>query len=117
MNLPSRLLRVALAAAMLQLTLASPARACDQMERAAAPMTHVGHQMPMPKVPVQDHGQQPCCPTMPAGCTSAMCTVSAAESLSLAVLPVVTAVALPHAAYVARWQSVLNAPEPPPPRA
>ncbi|MFA6166779.1 MAG: hypothetical protein WC700_09190 [Gemmatimonadaceae bacterium] len=117
MHIAFRLLRVAIAAATLHLTMASPARACDQVERAAMPMTHAGHQMPMPTAPLQKHGQHPCCPTMPAGCTSAACTIAAVESQALSASPVTIAVAAPHTAYAARWQSVSNAPEPPPPRA
>jgi hypothetical protein len=116
-NRSFRLLRVALAAATLHLTMASPARACDQMERAAAPMTHAGHHMPAPETPSPTHQQQPCCPTMPVGCSSAACTVAAVETLAMPASPVAIAVAAPHTAYAAHWQSVSNAPEPPPPRA
>jgi len=116
MNLSFRLLRVALAAVTLHLTMASPARACDHLERAATPMTHAGHQMPMPEAPTHKQNQQPCCPTMPAGCTSAACAVPAVETLTLATSPITIAVSAPHTAYAVRWHSVSNAPEPPPPR-
>lgn len=116
MRIAFRLLRVAVAAATLHLTMASPARACDQMQRAAVPMTHAGHQMPAPTAPSQNHGQQPCCPTMPAGCVSAACTIAPVETVALGMssAPIVV-VALPTT-YAVRWQSVSNAPEPPPPR-
>ena len=116
MNIAFRLLRVALAAAALHLTMASPARACDQMERAATPMTHTGHEMPAPTAPSQKHGQQPCCPTMPTGCASAACTIAVVEATEVSGSPVTIMVAAPQSACVTRWQSVLNAPEPPPPR-
>jgi len=117
MRLAFRLLRVAVAAATLHLTMASPARACDQMERAAAPMSHAGHHMPAPKAPSQKDGRHPCCPTMPTGCTSATCTVLAVETLTLSSPRVTMAGSAPHTAYAADWQSVSSAPEPPPPRA
>lgn len=117
MKIAFRLLRVAAAAATLHLTMASPARACDQMERAARPMTHAGHQMPTPTTPSQKHGQQPCCPTMPAGCMNAACTIAPVETVALAMSSVPIAVIAPPQNYAVRWQSVSNAPEPPPPRA
>ncbi|MHB0962076.1 MAG: hypothetical protein ACYC5V_02580 [Gemmatimonadaceae bacterium] len=116
MKFAFRLLRVAIAAATLHLTMASPARACDQMERAAMPMTHAGHEMPAPTAPSQKHGQQPCCPTMPAGCVSAACTTAPVETVALAMSSAPIAVAAPSTTYAVRWQSVSNAPEPPPPR-
>ena len=117
MSFAFRLLRVAIAAAALHLTMASPARACDQMQRAAMPMTHAGHQMPAPTAPSQKHGQQPCCPTMPAGCASAACTIAVVAATTISVSPLTIAVAAPHTAHATRWQSVSSAPEPPPPRA
>ena len=117
MRLAFRLLRVAIAAATLHLTMASPARACDHVQRAEMPMTHAGHPMPAPTAPSQNHGQQPCCPTMPAGCVSAACTIAPVEAVALAMSSVPLAVAAPSTTYVAQWQSVSNAPEPPPPRA
>lgn len=116
MKLAFRLLRVAVAAATLHLTMASPAHACDQMERAAAPMTHAGHHMPAPKAPSQKHDQHPCCPTMPAGCTSVTCTVLAVEMLTLSSAQVTMAGSAPHTTDAAYWPSVSSAPEPPPPR-
>ncbi|MHB1096030.1 MAG: hypothetical protein ACYC3F_07635 [Gemmatimonadaceae bacterium] len=116
MHIALRLLRVAVAAAALHLTMASPARACDQMERAAMPMTHAGHEMPAPTAPSQKHGQHPCCPTMPAGCVSAACTIAPVEAAALAMSSDVISVAAPTTAYAAWWQSVSSAPEPPPPR-
>ena len=116
MTLAFRLFRVAVAAVTLHLTMASPAQACDQMERAAAPMTHAGHQMPMPEAPSPRHNQQPCCPTIPAGCTSAACTVAAVEVLTLVTSSVTTAIDTPRTAYATWGLSVSNAPEPPPPR-
>jgi len=117
MKIASRLLRVALAAATLHLTMASPARACDQMEPAALPMTHAGHEMPAPPAPTRDHGHQPCCPTMPAGCVSAACTIAPVEAMALAMSSAPIAIVAPPTMYAVRWQSVSNAPEPPPPRA
>jgi hypothetical protein len=116
MSFAFRLLRVAIAAATLHLTMASPARACDQMERAAMPMTHAGHQMPTPTAPSQSHGQQPCCPTMPAGCVSAACTIAPVETVALGMSSAPIAVVALPTTYAVRWQSVSNAPEPPPPR-
>ena len=43
MNLAFRLLHVTLAAATLHLTMASPVRACDQMERVAASEASARH--------------------------------------------------------------------------
>ena len=117
MKLAFRLLRVVVAAATLHLTMASSAHACDQMERAAAPMNHAGHHMPAPQAPSQKHDQHPCCPTMPAGCSSAACTMMAVETVSLLASPVAMADSSPHTAYAATWRSVSSAPEPPPPRA
>lgn len=117
MKIAFRLLRVAVAAATLHLTMASPARACDQMERTATPMTHAGHQMPTPTAPSQNHGQQPCCPTMPAGCVNAACTIAPCETVVLAMSSVPIAVVALPTTYAVSWQSVSNTPEPPPPRA
>ncbi len=81
------------------------------------PMTHAGHEMPTPTAPSQKHGQHPCCPTMPAGCVSAACTTAPVETVALAMLSAPIAVAAPPTTYAVHWQSVSNAPEPPPPRA
>jgi len=116
MHIALRLLRVAVAAAALHLTMASPARACDQMERAAMPMTHAGHEMPAPTAPSQKHSQHPCCPTMPAGCVSAACTIAPVETVALAMSSTPIAVVALPTTHAVRWQSVSNAPEPPPPR-
>lgn len=116
MRIGFRLLRVALAAATLHLTMASPVRACDQMERVAMPMTHTGHQMPAPTPASQQHGQQPCCPTMPAGCMSAACTIAPVEAVALAMTSGPMVLDAPPTTHAVRWPSVSNAPEPPPPR-